>query len=121
MPRGTLPRKETELAILRVAHLRTCEYEFAHHARLGKKAGLTDLDVERVKAGAEAPGWSEREQILMRATTMLHAQHDLDDATWHALRGHMTEKECLELVLLVGHYDMLATTITTLRIQVDTP
>ncbi|WP_394824835.1 carboxymuconolactone decarboxylase family protein [Pendulispora albinea] len=121
MPRGTLPRRETELAILRVAHLRACNYEFEHHARLGKRAGLTERDVERVKAGADDPDWSERERALMRAATMLHAQRDLDDATWTALRNCMTEKECLELVLLVGHYEMLATAIAALRIQLDNP
>ncbi|MBV8385841.1 MAG: carboxymuconolactone decarboxylase family protein, partial [Acidimicrobiia bacterium] len=28
MPGGKLPRRDTELVILRVAHLRNCEYEF---------------------------------------------------------------------------------------------
>ena len=36
-PRGRLPRRETELVILRVAHLRDCAYEFEHHVRLGRR------------------------------------------------------------------------------------
>ena len=35
MPGGKLPRRDTELVILRVAHLRACAYEFDHHVRLG--------------------------------------------------------------------------------------
>jgi len=31
------------------------------------------------------------------------------------------DRELIELVMLVGHYDMLATAITTLRIQPDGP
>ena len=39
MPGGKLPRRETEMVILRVAHLRQCAYEFEHHARLARRAG----------------------------------------------------------------------------------
>src|ERR671918_1319253 len=45
MPGGKLPRRETELVILRVAHLRSCAYEFEHHVRLGRRAGVGDDDV----------------------------------------------------------------------------
>ncbi|MEA2309023.1 MAG: hypothetical protein QOI65_1309, partial [Thermoleophilaceae bacterium] len=48
MPGGVLPRAETELLILRVAHNCGCEYEWAHHERLGVVAGLDSEDVARV-------------------------------------------------------------------------
>ena len=38
MPGGTFPRRETELVILRVAHVRDCAYERTHHK---KTLGLT--------------------------------------------------------------------------------
>jgi len=37
--RGRLPRADTELVILRVAHLRGSEYELQHHRRLGRRRG----------------------------------------------------------------------------------
>ena len=119
MPGGTLPRRETELVILRVAHLRTCAYEFDHHVSLGKRAGVTAVDVARVQDGPEADGWSDREQAVLRAVEQLHHDGDVDDPTWAALRDHLDEREVIELVLLAGHYEMLATAITTLRIQPD--
>jgi AhpD family alkylhydroperoxidase len=119
MPGGTLPRRETELVILRVASLRGCSYEFEHHVRLGRRAGITPDDVARVVAGPSADGWSERERTLLRTVDMLHAQQDVDDDTWAALRAHLDEREAIELVLLATHYEMLATTIATLRIQPD--
>ncbi|MGN6108525.1 MAG: carboxymuconolactone decarboxylase family protein, partial [Kofleriaceae bacterium] len=42
MPGGALSRRDSELAILRVAHLRGCAYELAHHRRLGRRVGLDD-------------------------------------------------------------------------------
>ena len=121
MPGGRLPRRETELVILRVAHLTSCRYEFDHHVRLGRRAGLGNADFARVLEGPEADGWSERDRALLAAVDRLHADRDLDDAEWHSLRSHLDEREAIEFCMLVGHYQLLATTIATLRIQPDPP
>jgi AhpD family alkylhydroperoxidase len=119
MPGGKLSRRDTELVILRVAHLRDCEYERRHHDRLGRRAGLTDDDLRRVTEGPAADGWSDRERALLRAVDELHETRDVSDDTWSALSGHLDDRLLIELVLLVGHYEMLATAIGTLRIQPD--
>lgn len=121
MPGGTLPRRETELVILRVAHLRDCRYEFDHHVQLGRRAGVRDSDVERVKEGPDADGWSPRERAILTAADQLHHRRDIDDEAWTRLRTHLTEAQCVELTMLVGHYEMLATAITALRVQPDRP
>ena len=119
MPGGRLPRRETELVILRVAHLRHCAYEYEHHLTMSRRAGVTAADVDRLLAGPSAPGWTARERALLTAVDMLHGAQDLDDPTWSALREHLDEAESVELVLLVGHYEMLATFINTVRILPD--
>jgi AhpD family alkylhydroperoxidase len=121
MPGGKLPRRETELVILRVAALRGCDYEFEHHVRLGRRAGVTAADVERVRSGSAAAGWSGRERLLLRVAEELVDTRDLADATWADLRARYDERTLIELLLLVGHYDMLATTLTTLRLEPDAP
>lgn len=121
MPGGTLPRRDTELVILRVAHLRGCAYEFEYHVRLGERAGVRAEDVRRVPDGPDAPGWSARERVLLRAADVLIAEGDLDDATWAAVREHLTQPQAVEFVVLVGHYDMLATFLRTLRVEPDHP
>lgn len=119
MPFGRLPRRETELVILQVAHLRSCAYEWEHHRHLARRAGVTTADVNRILEGPDAAGWTERETALLSAVRALHSDGDLDDATWAALRSHLDEREAIELVMLTGHYEMLATTIATLRIAPD--
>lgn len=121
MPGGTLPRKDTEMIILRVAHLRRCAYEFDHHVRLGRRAGLDAGDVERIVAGPDADGWTDRPRALLAAADRLHHDQDLDDGTWATLQKFLTPSQTIELCLLVGHYEMLATVITALRIQPDPP
>ena len=119
MPAGRLPRRETELVILRVAHLRQCRYELDHHAHLARRAGVTGDDVARVQRGTHHDGWSPRERAMLEAVDSLHEHGDLTDDRWTALRTHLDDREAIELVVLVGHYEMLATVIDTLRIQPD--
>ncbi|SEG73455.1 alkylhydroperoxidase AhpD family core domain-containing protein [Thermomonospora echinospora] len=119
MPGGGLPRRESELVILRVAHLRDCRYEWEHHVRLARRAGLGTKEIDRIAQGPDAEGWTPREHALLTAVDRLHRYRDLDDAAWARLRGHLSEPECIELCMLASHYEMLATVITTLRIQPD--
>ena len=118
MPGGRLPRNESELVILRVAHNTGCEYEWRHHERLGAEAGLQAEEIERVRAGADA-GWSPRRAALLRATDELHEQRKISDPTWNELRPFMSDEDLIELCLLVGHYEMLAMTLNSLEVAPD--
>lgn len=121
MPGGRLPRRETELVILRVAHLLGNRYEFEHHVRLGARAGVRAADVERVRTGATARGWTGRERAMLATAEELIATGDLVDDTWIELRRHLDEREAIELLLLAGHYQMLAGVLTALRVAPDRP
>jgi alkylhydroperoxidase family enzyme len=121
MPGGKLPRRETELVILRVAHLAGSDYEFEHHVRLGGKAGVSDAEIERIVRPLGEGEWGERERAILAAVDELHQDHDLSDGNWTALRRYLDERQCIEFLLLVGHYAMLATFLTTLRVAPDRP
>ena len=86
---------------------------------LGKRAGLTDDEIERVQVGPGTEGWSARERAILGAVDQLHEKQDIDDDTWAALREHLDETATIELLMLVGHYEMLATFLQTLRIEPD--
>ncbi|MFL5779884.1 MAG: carboxymuconolactone decarboxylase family protein [Thermoleophilaceae bacterium] len=121
MPGGRLPRADTELVILRVAHRCDCEYEWRHHERLAARAGLDRTAVERVRFGPEASEWTARQRLLLTAVDELHERRELGDETWQGLAGLLNPRELIELCLLVGHYEMLAMTINSLRVQPDEP
>ena len=121
MPGGRIDRRTTELVILRVAHLADCDYELEHHRLLARRAKVTEAEVARVLGDPTAEGWTPRERAVLAAVDELHETEDLSDPTWHELRGHLDEAQAIELVLLVGHYRMLATAIRTLRIATDQP
>lgn len=119
MPGGTLPRDEAELVILRVAHNTSCDYEWVQHERFAQRAGLSADQVARVRNGVEAPGWSPRQALLLRAADELHAERCIGDELWAALAHEYDEPRLIQLCLLVGHYEMLAMTLRSLEVQPD--
>jgi alkylhydroperoxidase family enzyme len=119
MPRGKLPRADSEILILRVAHNSSCEYEWRHHEHLGQVAGLSAEEIERVRLGPDAGGWSPRQATLLRAADELHAGRRISDGVWNELRPLLSDEQLIELCLLVGHYEMLAMTLNSLQVQPD--
>ena len=105
-----------ELVILHVATLRECAYELGHHRRIGRKVGLTAEQVEHA-GDADWPGFTDRERTLLTVAGQVVRDRDVDDPTWARLREHLDEATAIELLMLCGQYDSLATTLMTLRVQ----
>lgn len=114
--RGDLARPERELVILRTAWRCGSWYEWVQHAHLARRAGLGPADIDRVVAGPAARGWSSRRRLLLQATDELHDRRVVTDVTWEDLAGELTERQLIELHLLVGHYEMLAMTLNSLGV-----
>jgi AhpD family alkylhydroperoxidase len=119
MPGGLLPRADSELLILRVAHNTECEYEWRHHERLGRAAGLSEEHVAAARLGPDAPQFSDRQRLLLSAADELHVQRTISDSLWGQLRPLLADAELIELCMLVGHYEMLAMTLNALNVAPD--
>jgi alkylhydroperoxidase family enzyme len=124
--RGRLPRIDTELVILRVAHLRSSEYELQHHRRMARNEGL-DAEMQAAIFGwpdppAEAGGkLNTRQQTLLQATDELVKDRTITADTWRQLAGHLNRRQLIEFCLLATNYDGLAATISALDIPLDNP
>jgi alkylhydroperoxidase family enzyme len=117
--RGVLPRREHEILALRAAWNCRSAFEWGHHAVYARAAGLDDTEIERVAAGADAPGWSETERWLLRAADELHAGQDLSDTTWAALRERYEDAQLVEIPFVVGQYTMLSMVANTTGVPVE--
>lgn len=119
MPGGRLSRRESELVIVRVASRRGSTYELTQHRRLARRAGLDAVEIADIEAGALDGSFSQRERLLLRATDELIATQDVDDELWAELGAVFDDRERIEILMLVGHYTMLATALHVLRVQPD--
>ncbi len=116
--KNDLPAREREIVILRIGYLCKAGYEWTQHVPIGIRAGLTEEEVTRIKAGAEA-GWSDADAALIRASDELHADHFISDATWAALKAHFSDKQCMDVVFSAGQYTQVCMMLNSFGVQLD--
>lgn len=114
---GTLGARDRELAILRTAHHRSCAYEWDHHRRVALDAGLTEDEIAALREDPDGHGWSDDDRMVLAAADELHERGTISDATWTELATRFGEHELIELVMLIGHYHMVAFALNALRVQ----
>jgi alkylhydroperoxidase family enzyme len=117
MPFGKLPRRDTELVILRVAWQCRSAYEWRQHVPIALRVGLTPDEVGSVADSSPANGFTERQRTLIAATCELLTERTLSDTTWSALSAILDRREAIELCLLIGNYQGLASALGGLGIQ----
>ncbi|MBO0679306.1 carboxymuconolactone decarboxylase family protein [Mycolicibacterium sp. S2-37] len=120
-PLGKLSRQDAETVILRVGHLRGCEYELQQHRRLARSRGLDAATQEKIFAGPDAEGLTERQQTLITATDEFVVTRGVSPQTWTALARHLSKQQLIEFCMLASQYDGLAATIATLQVPLDFP
>ena len=122
MPGGRLPRRDSELVILRVAHNCGSRLRAAPSTSgSARRAGLGATRSTRVRGRARrgrldaAPGAAaaRRRRAARRRATICRR------ALGGAGAPSSTSAELIELCLLVGHYEMLAMTLNALRVAPD--
>ena len=116
---SSLDAANRELVILRIAHLTACDYEWRHHVVRGRKAGLDDDRIARVREGSEAPGWSREESLLLRAVDDMLDCTEIGPETLDAMDGVFSDKEILDIVFTVGVYLIMSTLLKTAHVPLE--
>ena len=116
---STLPPREREILILRIGWLCKAEYEWGQHAVIGRAVGLTDEEIERIKLGAEAPGWSEHDALLIRAADDLRKDAFVSDAVWNGLAKTYNTQQMMDVVFAVGQYNLVSMVLNSFGVQLD--
>jgi len=114
---GRLPARDRELMILRTGWLCRAPYEWGQHVRIGRAAGLSDVEIGRVTEGPDAPGWSPLEAALLRATDELHEEACISEATWAVLAAAYSTEQLIEVPMVVGQYHLVSFTLNSLGVQ----
>ena len=85
--------------------------DLARHLRVvdaGRAAGLSEDDLSALAQGKEPAGTSAVESCMFRVTTAILERGTLDDDEFRDAAGTLGEAGLLELVTIVGYYNMLA-------------
>ena len=116
---STLPDRDREIVILRTAWLNEAAYEWGHHARAARAAGMTDEEIRNVAVGENAGPWSSFERYLLRAATELHRRSAISERTWAFLKARYSDQQMIDLIFTVGQYRMVSMALKSIRVELD--
>ncbi len=117
--KSTLASREREIIILRTGFLCRCGYEWTQHVPIGRRAGLTEEEIDRIKIGADAPGWSAADAALLRATDDLLREQFITEPVWAEVAQHFEERQRMDLVFTVGQYTQVSMLLNSFGVQLD--
>jgi len=115
--KGAISPRERELVILRVGWRCRAPYVWGEHVDVAKRYGVTPEEVERVTQGSGAPGWSGHDRAIIKAVEELLEDQMIANETWSTLSQRWTERQLIELPILVGQYFTIIMQQNSLRIQ----
>ena len=113
--RSSLSSRAREIAILEVSVLRHSSFEWYAHVRVGEQAGLTNDEIAALRDGHPAPTFDPTESLVRDLVATLIRDRDLDDATFTSASQHLGNRALMELIALVGYYDLLALSLRVWR------
>jgi len=117
--KSSLPPRDRELVILRMAWLAQCRYEWGQHLSLGREAGLADAEMARIKEGPNAQDWNEADRQLLQAIDELKEHCVIGDETWQALASRYSETQLMDFIFTAGQYHMLAMALNSFGVELD--
>lgn len=119
MPYGKLDALDRERIILRVAWLCRSQYEWGQHVSISATLGLPREEIPWIAAGPSAGEWNAHCRLLLTAVDEFHAARFVSEATWLALAKTYSQPLLLELLMLIGHYEMLAGVLNSAGVELE--
>ena len=112
------PRALRELMILRTAQIARSEYEWAHHLRMARKAGVEEAKIAALADWRSAKVFDEKERAVLALTEGVMACNVTDRV--HAdVKRHFSDAEFVELSLTAGFYAMVSRMLDAMRVELD--
>ena len=107
-----------EIAVIRVAILNNVDYvQRAHGPAYALKEGLTPDQVTAIADWQASRLFSEQQRALLSYTDAMTREIDVPDKVFADLRRHFSERQAVELSMLIGAYNMLTRFLKALKVD----
>jgi AhpD family alkylhydroperoxidase len=113
---------DRELAILQMARLRDCEYQWVHHVALARAVGVGAEQIAAIKDGREDdPSLEEAQREVLRFAHEVIIDGEASEEAVAAVAERSGPRAVVELLLVIGHWSAICSLIQTLGLQPDLP
>ncbi len=113
-----LDARVRELVILHVGTLSGAEYEWVQHVPIALAVGATQDEVDAIGRG-DVEAFGPLEQAVLRFTEEVVRDVRASDEGLAAVREHLSPREVVELLLVIGNYMLVARVAETTGIEID--
>ena len=117
--KNPLPPREREILALRTAWRVMSGYEWSRHVLFARRAGLRDEEIEALKRPMGEGGWAARDAALVETADALVSGFFVPDDIWKRLAGHFDDRQCMDIIFVVGHFTLLAMFLNTAGVPID--
>ncbi|RZI40869.1 carboxymuconolactone decarboxylase family protein [Herbaspirillum sp. HC18] len=116
--RSALGLRLSELAILITARQWSQQVEWAIHAPIAEREGVSAATVEAIAQGRQPDGLPEDEAVVHAFSIELHRNRSVSDATWADALRLFGEQGVMDLIGINGYYSMLSMVMNASRTAV---
>jgi alkylhydroperoxidase family enzyme len=105
---------------MRVAALTGCAYVWSvHEAQYAAPAGVTAQQVEALRDWRKSGVFGARESALLAYVDAMTRDVAVPDDVFGKLREHFSERETVEVTVLIAAYNMHTRVLKALRIDIE--
>lgn len=105
-----------ELAILETAAAARCDYEWASHAVAARREGFSDDEIAAIAEGRPIDDLHPTEAVARSFVSSLLRDGDVEDDTLHQIVSTLGMPATVELIFLIGYYELLARSLRVWRV-----
>jgi 4-carboxymuconolactone decarboxylase len=113
---GLLPDASREAVILVVAASWNDEHEWTSHARIAREIGMTEEQLDSIRAGHRATFDNPATQAAFDAAYAMVSSRDLTDDQYAAVSRALPPDQIVEITVLVGYYSLLSLQLRVFRV-----
>jgi AhpD family alkylhydroperoxidase len=114
---GSIPIRDRELVILRVASRCDCAYEAAQHRWIAAASGLSAAEIAAALDPSIDHDWRPADAALLAFADELLSTDTVSSSAWEAV--DVADTTCIELLVLVGFYRLLAGVLNGVGVEID--
>jgi len=117
--KNSLPASIREMIILGVAIINRAPYEFDAHVPHALKAGVSNEQLDALKAPtfAQIPAiFTDLEMAVLRLTEVMTLQIQVPDEVFEPIRASYNDQEVLEVVTTIAAYNMVSRLLNALHV-----
>lgn len=117
--RTKLDPRLRELAILTVGRLANAPYEYVHHIAIGRRAGITEDQIDGLPVWERHPAFSEQERAVIRYAETVTRDIRVPDDVFAAVRSFLDDEQMVELTIAIGFYNMVVRFLEPMQVELE--